>query len=69
MVLISQQEIYKQNVSRMDIHEIAKSFDQSALVSEDFFDISSLKDLNFSLLKNGEIVQQMLMRWYLVLIK
>ena len=31
--------------------EIAKSFDQSALVSEHFFDVSSIKDLNFSLLK------------------
>jgi len=38
--------------------EIAKSFDQSALVGEDFFDVSSLKDLNFSLLKNGETVQK-----------
>ena len=38
--------------------EIAKSFDQSALVSEHFFDVSSIKDLNFSLLKNGEIVQK-----------
>ena len=38
--------------------EIAKSFDQSALVGEDFFDVSFLKDLNFSLLKNGETVQK-----------
>jgi 2-keto-4-pentenoate hydratase/2-oxohepta-3-ene-1,7-dioic acid hydratase in catechol pathway len=38
--------------------EIAKSFDQSALVSEHFFEISSMKNLNFSLLKNGETVQK-----------
>jgi acylpyruvate hydrolase len=38
--------------------EIAKSFDQSALVGEHFFDVSSIKDLNFSLLKNGETVQK-----------
>jgi 2-keto-4-pentenoate hydratase/2-oxohepta-3-ene-1,7-dioic acid hydratase in catechol pathway len=38
--------------------EIAKSFDQSALVSEDFMDLNSLNKLNFSLLKNGEIVQE-----------
>ena len=38
--------------------EIAKSFDQSALVSEDFLEVKSLKDLNFSLLKNGETVQK-----------
>ena len=38
--------------------EIAKSFDQSALVSEHFFELSSIKDLNFLLLKNGEIVQK-----------
>ena len=38
--------------------EIAKSFDQSALVSEDFFNVNSIKDLNFSLLKNGETVQK-----------
>jgi acylpyruvate hydrolase len=37
--------------------EIAKSFDQSALVSENFMDLNSLNKLNFSLLKNGEIVQ------------
>lgn len=38
--------------------EIAKSFDQSALVSEDFLEVKSLKDLKFSLLKNGETVQK-----------
>ena len=38
--------------------EIAKSFDQSALVSENFMDLTSLNNLNFSLLKNGEIVQK-----------
>lgn len=38
--------------------EIAKSFDQSALVSENFMDLNSLNNLNFSLLKNGEIVQE-----------
>jgi 2-keto-4-pentenoate hydratase/2-oxohepta-3-ene-1,7-dioic acid hydratase in catechol pathway len=38
--------------------EIAKSFDQSALVSEYFFEVNSIKDLNFSLLKNGETVQK-----------
>ena len=38
--------------------EIAKSFDQSALVGEDFFDVNSLKELNFSLSKNGETVQK-----------
>jgi len=38
--------------------EIAKSFDQSALVSENFMDLNSLNKLNFSLLKNGEIVQE-----------
>ena len=38
--------------------EIAKSFDQSALVSENFLDLNSLNKLNFSLLKNGEIVQE-----------
>lgn len=38
--------------------EIAKSFDQSALVSENFIDLNSLNKLNFSLLKNGEIVQE-----------
>lgn len=38
--------------------EIAKSFDQSALVSENFMDLNSLNNLNFSLLKNGEIVQK-----------
>ena len=38
--------------------EIAKSFDQSALVSEDFFNVNSIKDLNFSLLKNEETVQK-----------
>tara|TARA_B110001450_G_scaffold104069_1_gene98549 strand:- start:2014 stop:2619 length:606 start_codon:yes stop_codon:yes gene_type:complete len=38
--------------------EIAKSFDQSALVGEHFYDISSIKDLSFSLLKNGETVQK-----------
>lgn len=38
--------------------EIAKSFDQSALVGEHFYDVSSIKDLNFSLLKNGETVQK-----------
>ena len=38
--------------------EIAKSFDQSALLSENFMDLNSLNKLNFSLLKNGEIVQE-----------
>jgi 2-keto-4-pentenoate hydratase/2-oxohepta-3-ene-1,7-dioic acid hydratase in catechol pathway len=38
--------------------EIAKSFDQSALISENFMDLNSLSKLNFSLLKNGEIVQE-----------
>ena len=38
--------------------EIAKSFDQSALVGEHFYDVNSIKDLNFSLLKNGETVQK-----------
>ena len=38
--------------------EIAKSFDQSALVSENFINLNSLNNLNFSLLKNGEIVQE-----------
>lgn len=38
--------------------EIAKSFDQSALVSENFMNLNSLNNLNFSLLKNGEIVQE-----------
>ena len=38
--------------------EIAKSFDQSAFVGKDFFDVNSLKELNFSLSKNGETVQK-----------
>ena len=38
--------------------EIAKSFDQSALVGEEFIDLNSVNKLNFSLLKNGEIVQE-----------
>jgi 2-keto-4-pentenoate hydratase/2-oxohepta-3-ene-1,7-dioic acid hydratase in catechol pathway len=38
--------------------EIAKSFDQSALVGEEFIDLNSVNELNFSLLKNGEIVQE-----------
>ena len=38
--------------------EIAKSFDQSALVGEEFINLNSVNELNFSLLKNGEIVQE-----------
>tara|TARA_B100001287_G_scaffold260226_1_gene248115 strand:- start:11419 stop:12024 length:606 start_codon:yes stop_codon:yes gene_type:complete len=37
--------------------EIAKAFDQSAVISEKFININSLEDINFSLKKNGEIVQ------------
>ena len=38
--------------------EIAKAFDQSAVISEEFVKSSSLNQINFSLIKNGEIVQQ-----------
>ena len=40
--------------------EIAKAFDQSAVVSEKFIDKKNLNlnNINFSLKKNGEIVQQ-----------
>jgi len=40
--------------------EKAKAFDQSALISRKWIDKSdlNLEDLNFSLLKNGESVQQ-----------
>jgi 2-keto-4-pentenoate hydratase/2-oxohepta-3-ene-1,7-dioic acid hydratase in catechol pathway len=38
--------------------EIAKAFDQSAVISEEFIKSSSLNQINFSLIKNGEIVQQ-----------
>ena len=38
--------------------EIAKAFDQSAVISEKFIEIESLKEINFSLKKNGEIVQK-----------
>ncbi len=38
--------------------EIAKAFDNSAVISEEFIDIKSLKEINFSLKKNGQIVQK-----------
>ena len=38
--------------------EIAKAFDQSAVISEEFVKSSSLNQINFSLIKNSEIVQQ-----------
>ena len=38
--------------------EIAKAFDQSAVISEKFIEIESLNEINFSLKKNGEIVQK-----------
>ncbi len=37
--------------------EIAKAFDQSAVMSEKFIEIKSLNEINFSLKKNGKIVQ------------
>tara|TARA_B100001094_G_C18190002_1_gene806498 strand:- start:3098 stop:3703 length:606 start_codon:yes stop_codon:yes gene_type:complete len=38
--------------------EIAKAFDQSALVGEEFLKINSKENINFSLHKNGEVVQK-----------
>jgi 2-keto-4-pentenoate hydratase/2-oxohepta-3-ene-1,7-dioic acid hydratase in catechol pathway len=38
--------------------EIAKAFDQSAVIGEKFMEIKSLNEINFSLKKNGEIVQK-----------
>ena len=38
--------------------EIAKAFDQSAVISDSFIDINSLSDINFHLDKNGETVQK-----------
>ena len=38
--------------------EIAKAFDQSALVGEKFLKINSKENINFSLQKNGELVQK-----------
>ena len=38
--------------------EIAKAFDQSALVGEKFLEINSKENINFSLLKNGKLVQK-----------
>ena len=38
--------------------EIAKGFDQSAVISEKFIEIKSLDEINFSLKKNGKIVQK-----------
>ncbi|MAE14577.1 MAG: 2-hydroxyhepta-2,4-diene-1,7-dioate isomerase [Crocinitomicaceae bacterium] len=38
--------------------EIAKAFDQSALVGEEFLKINSIENINFSLHKNGEVVQK-----------
>ena len=38
--------------------EIAKTFDQSALVGEKFLKINSKENINFSLQKNGEMVQK-----------
>ena len=38
--------------------EIAKAFDQSALVGDKFLKINSKENINFSLQKNGEFVQK-----------
>ena len=38
--------------------EIAKAFDNSALISEEFLNLKSLKEINFSLKKNGQTVQK-----------
>ena len=38
--------------------EIAKAFDQSAVIGEKFMEIKSLNEINFSLKKNGKIVQK-----------
>ena len=38
--------------------EIAKAFDQSAVISEQFIEVNSLNEINFSLKKNGEVVQK-----------
>ena len=38
--------------------EIAKAFDQSAVISDSFININSLSDINFHLDKNGETVQK-----------
>ncbi len=38
--------------------EISKAFDQSAVISEDFINFKSIDDINFSLKKNGVIVQK-----------
>jgi 2-keto-4-pentenoate hydratase/2-oxohepta-3-ene-1,7-dioic acid hydratase in catechol pathway len=38
--------------------EISKAFDQSAVISEEFLKINSLKNIEFSLEKNGKIVQE-----------
>lgn len=38
--------------------EIAKAFDQSALVGEEFLKINSKENINFSLKKNGKVVQK-----------
>ena len=38
--------------------EIAKAFDQSAVISEKFIEIKLLDEINFSLKKNGKIVQK-----------
>ncbi len=38
--------------------EIAKAFDQSAVISDIFIDINSLRDINFHLNKNRETVQK-----------
>ena len=38
--------------------EISKAFDQSALVGEEFLKINSKENINFSLQKNGKVVQK-----------
>ena len=38
--------------------EISKAFDQSALVGEEFLKINSKENINFSLKKNGKVVQK-----------
>jgi len=38
--------------------EIAKAFDQSAVVGEKFLNVENIQNINFSLQKNGEMVQK-----------
>ena len=52
------QEIFSKNVGKGHPWEIAKAFDQSALVGEEFLKINSKENINFSLHKNGEVVQK-----------